>query len=148
MKERLRSFALSLGVDDVGFASVHDYRSPLSPRLETLFPGVQSITVLACRELSSCESPSPQVAMNGRLDVMAFIRASCYRLGHFVETQLGSPAMTIAFSYPMDLVNPKKAGIAEVSLRHAGVAAGLGAFGRHNLVIHPRLAHESSSARS
>jgi epoxyqueuosine reductase len=138
MKEKLRSFALSLGVDDVGFASVQDYRSPLSPRLETLFPSVQSITVLACRELSSCESPSPQVAMNGRLDVMAFIRASCYQLGRFVETQLGSPAMTIAFSYPMDLVNPKKAGIAEVSLRHAAVAAGLGAFGRHNLVIHPR----------
>jgi epoxyqueuosine reductase len=73
MKEKLRSFALSLGIDDVGFASVHDYRSPLSPRLETLFPGVQSISVLACRELSSCESPSLQVAMNGRPSTV-FIR--------------------------------------------------------------------------
>jgi epoxyqueuosine reductase QueG len=28
--------------------------------------------------------------------------------------------------------------VADVSLRHAAVAAGLGVFGRHNLVIHPR----------
>lgn len=138
MKERLRSFALSLGVDDVGFASADDYQSPLSPCIDSLFPGVRSIIVLASRESSSCVSPSPQVAMNGRLDVMAFIRASCYRLVRFVESRLGSPAMSIGFSYPMDLVNPQKAGIAEVSLRHAAVGAGLGVFGRHNLVIHPR----------
>jgi epoxyqueuosine reductase QueG len=138
MKEKLRSFALSLGVDDVGFASMDDYRSPLSPRIDSLFPSVRSIIVLAFRESSSCVSPSPQVAMNGRLDVMAFIRASCYQLVRFVEGQLGSPAMSIGFSYPMDLVNSQKAGIAEVSLRHAAVGAGLGVFGRHNLVIHPR----------
>jgi len=29
--------------------------------------------------------------------------------------------------------------VADVSLRHAAVAAGLGVFGRHNLVIHPSL---------
>jgi epoxyqueuosine reductase QueG len=28
--------------------------------------------------------------------------------------------------------------VADLSLRHAAVAAGLGVFGRHNLVIHPR----------
>jgi len=34
IRETLRSFALSLGVDDVGFASVDDYRSPASPAFE------------------------------------------------------------------------------------------------------------------
>jgi len=33
--------------------------------------------------------------------------------------------------------NPRS--VADVSLRHAAVAAGLGVFGRHNRVIHPRL---------
>jgi epoxyqueuosine reductase len=137
-KEMLRSFALSLGVDDVGFASVDDYQSAASPPVESLFPGARSIIVMAFRELSSCTSPSPQIAMNGRLDVMAFIRYSCYRIVHFMERQLEAPAATVPFSYPMDFVNPNKSGIAELSLRHAAVAAGLGAFGRHNLVIHPR----------
>ena len=122
----------------MGYASVDDYRSPASPAVESLFPGVRSIIVMALRELSSCASPSPQIAMNGRLDVMAFIRASGHCLARFVEGQLGTPAMTVAFSYPMDLVKSDTAGIAELSLCHAAVAAGLGVFGRHSLVIHPR----------
>jgi epoxyqueuosine reductase QueG len=138
VKDRLRSFALGLGVDDVGFAAVADYRSPASPPIDALFPGARSLIVLAFRELSACESPSPQLAMNGRLDLMEVSRASCYRVARFVEGQVGSPAMTIPLSYPMDFSDPKKAGIAEVSLRHAAVAAGLGAFGLHNLVVHPR----------
>ena len=138
MKETIRSFVLDLGVDDVGFASADDYRSPNSSPLESLFPGVKSIIVLAFRELSACESPSPQMAMNARLDLMEFSRSTCYRVARFVEGRCGSPTMTVSVSYPMDFRTPGKRGIAEVSLRHAAVAAGLGAFGLHNLVVHPR----------
>lgn len=94
--------------------------------------------VMAFQELAACESPSPQMAMNARLDLMEFSRSSCYRLARFVEGKLGSPAMTVPVSYPMDFCTPEKIGVAEVSLRHAAVAAGLGTFGRHNLVVHPR----------
>ncbi len=38
----------------------------------------------------------------------------------------------------MDYNTPGKIAVGEVSLRHAAVAAGLGTFGRHNLVVHPR----------
>jgi epoxyqueuosine reductase QueG len=138
MKEGIRNFALSLGVDDVGFASVDDYSSPNSPAIDSLFPGVRSLIVLAFRELSSCESPSPQLAMNGRLDLMEVSRSTCYRLARYVEGELGSPAMTVPISYPMDFSTPGKTGIGEVSLRHAAFAAGLGAFGPNNLVVHPR----------
>jgi epoxyqueuosine reductase len=138
MKESIRSFVLSLGVDDVGFASVDDYRSPNSPSIESLFPGARSMIVLAFRELSACDSPSPQLAMNARLDLMEFSRSSCYRLARFVEGKLDSPAMTVPVSYPMDFSRPGKVGVGEVSLRHAAVAAGLGTFGLHNLVVHPR----------
>ena len=141
MKDRedaVRDFILGLGVDDVGFASVDDYRSPRTPSIESLFPGVRSMIVMAFRELSACESPSPQLAMNARLDLMAFTRSACYRVGRYVETQLGSPAVTIPVSYPMDYTNLQKIGVGEVLLRHAAVSAGLGSFGLHNLVVHPK----------
>jgi len=138
MKDIIRNFVLSLGVDDVGFASVDDYKSPRSPALESLFPGARSMIVMAFRELSACESPSPQLAMNARLDLMEFTRSACYRVARYVETRLGSPAVTVPVSYPMDFAAPEKLGVGEVSLRHAAVAAGLGAFGLHNLVVHPK----------
>jgi len=98
MKESIRSFILGLGVDDVGFASVGDYRSPNSPSIESLFPGARSMIVMAFRELSACESPSPQLAMNARLDLMEFSRSVCYRVARYVEVQLNSPAMAGLFS--------------------------------------------------
>lgn len=138
MKECIRGLVQGWGVDDVGFASVCDYRSPNSPSIESLFPGARTMIVLAFQELSACESQSPQMAMGARLDLMEFSRSACYRLARFVEGKLGSPAMTVPVAYPMDYSTPEKIGVAEVSLRHAAVAAGLGAFGRHNLVVHPR----------
>jgi Pyruvate/2-oxoacid:ferredoxin oxidoreductase delta subunit len=47
--------------------------------------------------------------------------------------------MSVPPSYPLDLSPQNPRSVADVSLRHAAVAAGLGVFGRHNLVIHPRL---------
>ncbi len=138
MKENIRTFVLGLGVDDVGFAAVGDYRSPKSPAIESLFPGAGSMIVMAFREFSACESPSPQMAMGARLDLMEFTRSVNYRVVRHVEGKLGSPAMSVPVSYPMDFNTPGKVGVGEVSLRHAAVAAGLGAFGRHNLVVHPR----------
>jgi len=135
-KETVRRFALDLGVDDVGFASARDYQSPRSPDLEGLFPGVKSIVVLAYRELSTCESPSPQLAMNGRLDLMEFTRSRDYQVARLLERG-GARAMTVPVSYPMAMSEETKGSVGEVSLRHAAVAAGLGRFGRHNLVLHP-----------
>ena len=108
IKEVIRKFVLGLGVDDVGFASVDDYRSPRTPSIESLFPGAKSMIVMAFRELSACESPSPQLAMNARLDLMEFTRSACYRVARYVETELGSPAVTIPVSYPMDFATPQK----------------------------------------
>ena len=137
MREALRDYVLGLGVDDVGIASAGDYASPASPPLESLFPGVRSLVVLAFREHSSCESPSPSLAMAGRLDLMEFARSASRRVVAYVESRLGARALAVPISYPMDFTDPRKLGVAEVSLRHAAVAAGLGAFGSHNLVVHP-----------
>lgn len=138
VKEEIRSFVLELGADDVGFASARDYRSARSPDPEAIFPGIRSLIVVAYKELSSCESPDMFIAQNGRYDLMEFSRVCNYRLGRFLERKHGARVMTVPASYPMAMTGETKGTIGQVSLRHAAVAAGLGSFGRHNLVIHSR----------
>jgi epoxyqueuosine reductase len=139
MKEKIRRFILEQGLDDAGFAAVSDYHSPQSPKIETLFPEVKSIVVTCMKEMSHVESPNPQIAMNGRLDVGEFSRSTNYKIAKFLENECGARAMSVPLSYPLELSPQNPRSVADVSLRHAAVAAGLGAFGRHNLVIHPRL---------
>lgn len=139
MKEKLKEFALGLGVDDVGVASAADYKSPLSPPLEAILPGAKSLVVMAYKELSSCDSPSMQVAMNGRMDLMEFSRGVNYRMARFIERETGTKTATVSVSYPMEMTERTGGSVGEVSLRHAAVAAGLGAFGRNNLALHPKL---------
>ncbi len=128
-----------LGVDDVGIASVQEYKSPLSPALESIFPKVKSLVVLAYKELSNCESQNMQIAMSGRMDIMEFSRSCNYKVARFLEREFNTKAMSVAPSYPLKMSYETKGTIGDVSLRHAAIAAGLGNFGRHNLVIHPEI---------
>jgi|GEM_PF-2524416 len=139
MKNKIKTFAKQIGVDDTGIAAVVDYRSPRSPSITKLFPEVKSIVVLAFRELSNCESPSPHIAMSGRLDLMDFLRKSTYRMAHFLETECNAKAMTVPATFPMEMSRETKGLVADVSLRHAVVAAGLGIFGEIILFIIPGL---------
>lgn len=138
VKDDIRSHVLGLGADDAGFASAADYRSPKSPALETIFPGVRSMVLVAYRELDSCGSPDMHVAQNGRYDLMEFSRGCNYRLARFLGREYGARTMTVPASYPMEMSRATKGTVGQVSLRHAAVAAGLGTLGRHNLVVHPR----------
>jgi len=140
VKEKIKEFVLGSGIDDVGIASVKDYKSQKSPSLESIFPGAKSLIILAYKELANCESENMQVAMGGRLDTMEFARSSNYRTARFLEKEFRAKAMTIPPSYPLHMSYETKGTIGDVSLRHVAVAAGLGNLGRHNLVIHPNLA--------
>ncbi|HUW63533.1 MAG TPA: 4Fe-4S binding protein [Spirochaetia bacterium] len=139
LKQTIREFIRNLGVDDVGFASVADYHSPRSPKVESFFPGAKSIIVVAYKELSTCESPHMQLAMNGRLDRYAVVRYNSYLICHFLENEFQARVLSIPGGYTVDLTKDNPKGVSDFSLRHAAIAAGLGNFGRHNLVIHPTL---------
>ncbi len=138
MKEKIREFVTGLGVDDVGFAAAKDYRSPQSPALDSIMPGIKSLVVMAYRELDNCESENMQIAFTGRMDVMEYARSCNYRLARFLNRELGAKAMSVPPSYPLHMSVETKGMVGDVSLRHAAAAAGLGAFGRNNLVLHPR----------
>ena len=139
MIEMIRQFIVGLGVDDVGFASVDDYISPKSPALKEIFPEAKSMVIMAFQELDNCESENMQIAYGGRMDLMEFARSCNYRLASYLKREYNAKVMSIPLSYPLDMSFKTKGGIADVSLRHAAVAAGLGQIGRHNLVIHPKL---------
>lgn len=138
MKQKIKEFIAGMLVDDAGIAAVADYRSPRSPEIESIFPGAKSIIVLAYKEPASCESPNMQIAMSGRMDIMEFARSSNYKLVRFLEKEFGAKSMAVPASYPLEMSAETMGCIGDVSLRHAAVAAGLGVFGRHNIVIHPR----------
>jgi len=137
MEEQIKEYILDLGVDDVGFALTQDYKSPKSYEVTKFLPDAKSIIVLAFKPLTSCESPSMSAAQNGYLDLDSFVRSSSYQIARFLERKHNAKVATMPISYPFEMHNDRKA-IADFSQRHAAVAAGLGTFGRHNLVIHPR----------
>jgi epoxyqueuosine reductase len=137
MEKEIANYILALGVDDFGIASVQDYHSPKSYEISKFLPDAKSIIVLGFKVLTSCESPSVTTAQNGYLDLASFARTSSYQISRFLERKYDAKTATFGISYPMEIHNDRKA-IADFSQRHAAVAAGLGTFGRHNLVIHPR----------
>lgn len=139
IKEEIRDYALSVGVDDIRFGNAADYNSPLSPKLDSIFPECKSLIVMAFREGSSCESKDLVVAAGGRLDLVEFIHSSSHKVARFVENKYNCKSMETAPSFPTDQ-SKKPLPVGEVSQRHAAKAAGYAkSFARNNLVIHPSL---------
>lgn len=140
MKEKIKNFTKDLGVEYVGFGPVSEYKSPLSPPVESIFPGAKTLVVLTFRELSNCESENMRIAMGGRIDSMEFARTCSYKVTRYIEKEFNAKAMSTPLSYPLNMTPETKFGlIADFSQRHAAIAAGLGSWGRNNLVIHPEL---------
>lgn len=137
MEKEIKDYIMGLGVDDVGFAGIADYQSPKSYEITKLLPEAKSIIVLAYKVLSSCESPSTSVALNGYMDLGGFARFSSYQVARFLERKYDAQVATIPISYPFEIHSDRPA-LADFSQRHAAIAAGLGSFGRHNLVLHPK----------
>ncbi len=71
-KEKFREFVLSLGMDDVGFVSAVDFKSPQSPALSGILPGVKILVVMAYNVLDKCKSENKQIAFSGRMGFIGF----------------------------------------------------------------------------
>jgi epoxyqueuosine reductase QueG len=138
-KEKIKNYGLELGADVVGFAAIEDYQSKQSPDPRTILPGVRSIVVMGYREITGAvESENPRISMCSRMGGMELSLKNNYLMARFMEYQFQVKAAPVPVSYPLDM-GPEVTGLTgDVSIRHAAVAAGLGVFGRHNLVIHPR----------
>lgn len=138
IKKEIRDFVFSFGVDDVRFANAADYVSPLSQKLDFIFPDCKSMIVMAIREESNCESEDMLVAFSGRQDLVEILHSASHKVARFVERKYNCKAMGTSPVGPVNQSNFPPA--AEVSHRHAAKAAGYAQkFARNNLVIHPTL---------
>lgn len=135
MKSAIKEFSLGLGVDAVGFASAEDYKCSKTAPLTDFMPEVRSMVVLAYREPDGAiDSPVARISMASRLALMDLSKRNNFLIAKFIENRFDARAAFVLVSYPLD---SRKGPVGDISLRHAAVAAGLGVFGRHNLVIHP-----------
>jgi epoxyqueuosine reductase QueG len=138
-KEEIRKMGLSNGADAVGFAAIGDYKSSRTPDPKTIMPGIRSMIVLAFRELDGgLSSDVGRISMHSRMGQMDLTKSCTFRTAKAVEDRFKVKAAPIMASYPLNMAAPYMGLVADISLRHAAVAAGLGNFGRHNLVISPR----------
>ena len=137
-KENIRQYGIELGADVVGFAAIEDYKSKKTVDPKTILPGVKSAIVLGYRENhGSLESDNTRIAMMSRMGNMELALKNNYLMARHIEKSSKTRAASVSFSYPIDMESKYMGGVGDFSLRHAAVAAGLGVFGRHNLVIHP-----------
>jgi len=138
-KDEIRKMGMSFGADVVGFAAVEDYKSKRAPDPKTLLPGIRSMVVLGFREINgSLASDIGRISMHSRIGMMDLTKRCTYQTAKSLEDGYRVKAAPIMASYPLNMAAPYMGMVADVSLRHAAVAAGLGTFGRHNLVISPR----------
>ena len=139
IKEKIKNYAVNLGADDIGFASIRNYRSPNSIPIKELFPEARTIIVLAFQQIDNCESENDQFASVGIKIVTEFSHSCTYKLARFIKKQFKSHVMAVPGAGPINV--DKNTGLPSgyVSLRHAALAAGLGNFGRNNLILHPEM---------
>jgi len=137
MKDLIKNFAKDVGVDDIGFASIENYNSPNTPPIKEIYSKAKIIIVLAFQQLDNCENENIQIASAGSKILSDFADSSTYKIARFLKQEFKATVISIPRMTPVN--RDIKTGLlfADVSLRHAAVAAGLGCFGKHNLVIHP-----------
>ena len=137
-KEEIRNYGIEIGADVVGFADIADYKSERAPDPKTILPGVKSMVVLGYREgHGTVESDNKRISMASRMGMMELGLKNNYLITRYIERGTGTKAALVPPSYPLDMDLPNMGSVGDVSLRHAAVAAGLGVFGRHNIVINP-----------
>jgi len=137
MKEEIKNYAKEIGVDDIGFASVENYKSPNTILINEIYPEAKTIIVLTFQQLDNCESENIQVASLGSKILSEFADSSTYKIARFVKQKFKSKVIGISRHTHVNVNTETNLLFADFSSRHAAVAAGLGNFGRHNLVIHP-----------
>jgi epoxyqueuosine reductase QueG len=138
LTKRIETTARSLGADRVGFASYESMDgAPEKRHPRDIFPPGKSLVVLVKRYLEATIDTSPSfysalqyTQLNSYLERIAF------DLSSFIEDE-GYLAIPIpATQYGMRVTSYRDF-VGVMSQRHAAVAAGLGIFGRNNLLITP-----------
>lgn len=142
-KKIIKEFAFNEGADLVGVASIKRFsNAPLGHKPQDILPKAKSVIVLAMQYLNGSIEPakigstiypyqaSGHIWLNHQLTTLA------YKVARFLERK-GFLATPIPANWPRYWEEPKGI-IADLSHKHAAVAAGLGEFGWSGLVLTPQ----------
>lgn len=139
MKESIKKFARKEGADDVGVASIQNYNSPNSTPIKEIFPSAKTLVVLAFQQVDNMESEVESVSSLGMKTLNEFTNSVTYKTARFIKNEFNGKAISIPSVSLVEINKNSGLPYGAVSLRHAAVAAGLGNFGKHNLVLHPEI---------
>ena len=131
----VKQFATELGADLVGIAPEMAFASaPTGHRPRDILKGARSVIVIAAalppavfESAPSREYSASYMSANNELNRIAF------RLAKFLQEN-GHRAVQVPASPPYDLKRMR----GDISHRHAGELAGLGAFGKNSLLLSPK----------
>lgn len=136
---RVKDFVLGQGMDIVGVARAEDIPASFPPRpASAVLPGARSMVVLGMRVLrGSLESPNPRVTFACIDTVYGEVDRAALHLGKLIEDH-GYRAALVASIGPIEMSRESRGLVGELSLKHAGQAAGLGVIGTSRLLLTPR----------
>ena len=138
LTEEIRELALREGVDLFGVATVERFAgAPEGHRPADILPGAQSVVSFGLNILeSTLVTPITRVYQMSYIICRQISNTITYKLAKQIERR-GYYAVMIPATIPVDM--PEHKGLfGDFSHRHAGVAAGLGNFGRNTLLIAPQ----------
>jgi epoxyqueuosine reductase len=139
-KERIRQFCYNLGLDAVGFASVDSFdEAPESHHPSSICRDAQTVIVIG--------KAIPRGVLHSPVYNLYFLHRTYHsvydslneiglNLSNWIEEEDNCLAVPIPSYAPMVFHSFEPWGV--LSLKHAAVKAGLGNFGRNQLVHHPR----------
>lgn len=132
----VKEFVLREGADCVGIANPDAIPESFPPRKVTdILPRANSVVVFGMAMLNGAiESPLYTVASSHSNALYEELVNLSNRLGRFLERR-GYKAATPSIYLPIENRRETKGLVGELSLRHAGVAAGLGVLGRSRLLL-------------
>lgn len=135
----VKDFLLSQGVDCLGIAPVAQIPPSFPPRRpEEMLPGAKSVVVFGLRMMDgSIESPSHNAACTHTNGMYAELARISYQAGRFLERK-GYRSAPVPTHIPVTMSKETKGMVADLSLKHVAIGAGLGVMGRNRLVITPQ----------
>ncbi len=142
-KAELKELALARGMDMCGIASPDRFNeAPHGRHPCDILPGCKSIIVVGVRLLDGAVQVNFRAFEDGRRDLKGIygtygyamlpnfeLTYACYSIAQFIERKTGACATPCS-------TGPMTNGV-QISIRHSAVAAGLGEFGWHGLVMTP-----------
>lgn len=141
MKERIREYILGLGMDVCGFANIDRFsQAPPGFHPEDIFPDCKSVVVLGLALPKGLTRVAPRhIYKHFNYSACPLVDFAAFRSAKEIERLSGGFAVPLPADEPYeywDAENTEGRGL--LSMKHAAVAAGLGALGKSTLLLNER----------